>query len=264
MRWIAAFVLTVTLLGAPGSALAWENRPGDWTPGSVLVSRTERAVSLEFVVATAIEPVVPMAIEPVVPIEPAIDVAAFRITVPFRTQKDGSAWQGSNCGPAILGMILDGFGLTGQSTDDLRFRAHTYQGTVGMRTGTALDHIAHVAEDFGVRTYGLYGGNGQWRSWGVDDIREQLKMGRPVVPLVRLYLLPTYENSLPRWGHYVLITGMNEEGFFYSDPLQLDARSGTGGYMSADRLMRAMHASHIPGQAVAFGGSTMLSWHPAG
>jgi hypothetical protein len=249
MRRIPALLLALALLSAPSSAFAWENRPGDWTPRSVPVSRSEHAAVLE--------PVTPLQIEP------AIDVTAFRMAVPFRTQKDGSIWQGSNCGPAILGMILDGFGLPGQSTDDLRFRAHSYQGTVGMRTGTALDHIAHVAEDFGIRAYGLYGPNGQWRSWSADDIREQLKMGRPVMPLVRLYLLPTYESSLPRWGHYVLITGMTEEGFFYSDPLQLDTVNGTGGYMSADRLTRAMQASHIPGQAVAFGGATMLSWHPA-
>jgi hypothetical protein len=56
---------------------------------------------------------------------------------------------------------------------------------------------------------------------------------------------------------------MTEDGFFYSDPLQLDAVNGNGGYMSADRLMRAMNASHIPGQAVAFGGSSMLAWGPA-
>jgi hypothetical protein len=246
---MAALGLTITFFSAPGSALAWEARPGDWTPRSVVVDRSEHAAVLERVTPLAMES--------------SIDAVAFRLTIPFRTQKDGSPWQGSNCGPAILGMILDGFGLPGQSTDDLRFRAHTYQGTVGMRTGTALDHIAHVAEDFGVRTYGLYDTSGQWRNWSADDIREQLKMGRPVMPLVRLYLLPTYENSLPRWGHYVLITGMNQDGFFYSDPLQVDSADGTGGYMSADRLMRAMHSSHIPGQAVAFGGSTMLSWHPA-
>src|SRR5690348_2708923 len=67
----------------------------------------------------------------------SIDLPTFRLIVPFRTQKDGGPWQVSNCGPATLGMLLDGFGATGQATDDLRFRAHTYQGTVGMRTGTA-------------------------------------------------------------------------------------------------------------------------------
>src|SRR3954471_4655927 len=72
------------------------------------------------------------------PVSQNLTQPVFRLIVPFRTQKDGSRWQGSNCGPATLGMLLDGFGMTGQDTDDLRFRAHTYQGTVGMRTGTAL------------------------------------------------------------------------------------------------------------------------------
>src|SRR5690349_7092120 len=76
-----------------------------------------------------------------------IESPVFRLVVPFRTQKDGSRWQGSNCGPATLGMILDGFGIADQATDDLGFRAHTYQGTFGMRTGTGLEHVAHVAED---------------------------------------------------------------------------------------------------------------------
>jgi Peptidase_C39 like family len=241
MRSVAVLALILALQITSASAFAYEQHPGDWKPARLLLSH-EAQVAV---------------------VEPVIDAGAFRMAVPFRTQKDGTPWQGSNCGPAVLGMILDGFGQTGQSTDDLRFRAHTYQGTVGMRTGTALDHIAHVAEDLGVHAYGLYGADGSWRSWTVDDIREQLRLGRPVMPLVRLYLLPSYENSLPRWGHYILVTGMTENGFFYSDPLQLDAVNGTGGYMSADRLMRAMQGSHIPGQAVAFGGSAMLSWSPS-
>ena len=57
--------------------------------------------------------------------------------------------------PNSRAMVLDGFGVIGQDTDDLRFRAHTYQGTVGMRTGTALEHIAHVAEDLGLKAVGL-------------------------------------------------------------------------------------------------------------
>ncbi|MFN0073916.1 MAG: C39 family peptidase [Chloroflexota bacterium] len=237
MRWLVAlFMVVAGLQGTVASVLAWEQEPGDGRFSSVALADAELAGS----------------------IDARIELPAFRFAVPFRTQKDGSQWQGSNCGPAILGMILDGFGETGQSTSDLRFRAHTYQGTVGMRTGTALDHIAHVAEDFGVRTHGLYGAGGGWRSWSADDVREQLRLGRPVMPLVRLYLLPGYESSLPRWGHYILITGMTEDGFFYSDPLQTDAVNGNGGFMSADRLMRAMQASHIPGQAVAFDGAAGL------
>src|SRR5262245_57402639 len=146
MRWIAALLLALALHANQGAAFAFEQFPGDWTPGSLLVGHSAQYSD----------------------VEPTIDAVSFRMAVPFRTQKDGSRWQGANCGPAVLGMILDGFGQSGQSTDDLRFRAHTYQGTVGVRTGTALDHIAHVAEDFGVHTYGLYGADGSWRSWTVD------------------------------------------------------------------------------------------------
>lgn len=238
MRVLALLALMIAVPMTSGPVEAWELRPGGGAAQSL--SSPVRSASA-------------------MPRE-RIESSAFRLAVPFRTQKDGSRWQGSNCGPAILGMVLDGFGQQGQSTDDLRFRSHTYQGTVGMRTGTALDHIAHVAEDFGMQTHGLYGAGGQWRSWTADDIREQLRLGRPVMPLVRLYLLPGYESSLPRWGHYVLITGMTDEGFFYSDPLQVDVLNGTGGYMSATQLLAAMRASHIPGQAVAFDGPVALTW----
>ena len=183
----------------------------------------------------------------------AIEDAAFRLDVPFRTQKDGGRWQTSNRGPAILGMILDAVGVAGQATDDLRFRAHTYQGTVGMRTGTALQHIARVAEDFGVPTFGLYDGEDRFHAWSMDEIRAQLRAGHPVMPLVRLYLLPGYEGMAPRWGHYVLVTGIASDGFNYSDPLKTDPADGTSRTISAAQLERAMAASHIPGQAVAFG-----------
>jgi hypothetical protein len=196
----------------------------------------------------------------------AIEDAVFRLAVPFRTQKDGGRWQTSNCGPAILGMILDGFGVGGQATDDLRFRAHTYQGTVGMRTGTALEHIARVAEDFGVPTFGLYAAEGRFYTWTADEIGAQLRAGRPVMPLVRLYLLPGYEDMAPRWGHYILLTGIAPDGgFYYSDPLKTEPADGTARAVSATQLGHAMATSHIPGQAVAFGtpNAVLPHWTPA-
>lgn len=196
--------------------------------------------------------------------ETRIVAPVFRLEAPFRTQKDGGRWQTSNCGPATLGMVLDGFGVAGQATDDLRFRSHTYQGTVGMRTGTALQHIAKVADDFGIQSYGLYADNGEFNSWSLDDIRGQLRLGRPVMPLVRLYLLPGHETVGTRWGHYILLTGTTEEGFFYNDSLQTSPDSGNGRWIAAEQLADAMRASHIPGQAVAFGhGSARLPvWQP--
>jgi len=233
-RWIdpvfwrrcgAILGLLLGLVGSTRSAQAWDNWPGEWRQG-----RPSLKVDV-------------------------VDPPVFRLIIPFRTQKDGGPWQSSNCGPAILGMVLDGFDIAGQATDDLRFRAHTYQGTVGMRTGTALEHVVHVAEDFGLPTYGLYDSNGRFRSWSIDDIRAQLHLGRPVMALVRLYLLPGYEGIGTRWGHYILLTGPTEDGFFYSDPLKTDPAAGRGGHISSDQLSAAMGNSLIPGQAVAFGGT---------
>jgi hypothetical protein len=194
-----------------------------------------------------------------------IEAPVFRLEVPFRTQKDGGRWQISNCGPATLGMVLDGYGIVGQATDDLRFRSHTYQGTPGMRGGTALQHIAQVAQDFDVPTSGLYSAAGGFNAWSTDDIRSELRLGRPVMPLVRLYLLPGNEGVGPRWGHYILITGLSEDGFFYNDSLKADASEGVGRQISAQQLERAIYNSHIPGQAVSFGGPAQTSlrvWTP--
>jgi hypothetical protein len=192
-----------------------------------------------------------------------LEYPVFRLVVPFRTQKDGSRWQTSNCGPATLGMIFDAFGVVDQATDDLRFRAHTYQGTVGMRTGTGLEHVAHVAEDFGVRAQGLYAADGSFRRWDVADVDAELRIGHPVMPLVRLYLVPGYEGLAPRWGHYILLTGLAPAGFYFSDSLKTDPAAGVSGVISKAQLAGAMGASHIPGQAVAFAGPRELPvWLP--
>ena len=42
------------------------------------------------------------------------------------------------------------------------------------------------------------------------------------MPLVRLYLVPGYEGLSSRWGHYILITGIHPDGFYFSDPLKTD------------------------------------------
>jgi hypothetical protein len=160
-------------------------------------------------------------------------------------------------------MLLDGFGIVDQATDDLRIMAHTYQGTLGMRTGTGLEHVAHVAKDLGIVPHGLYAEGGAFRSWEIEDIVAELRQGRPVMPLVRLYLVPGYENLAPRWGHYILITGQGPDGFYFSDSLKSDPAEGTGGVISAQQLRSAMRASHIPGQSVAFSGPRPLQvWLP--
>jgi len=242
--WLTLVGFAIAAKVTATSTFAWQDWPGEWHPG-----RPSVAPAVASVVAPSMA----------APTEIAIGAPVFRLEVPHRTQKDGGRWQISNCGPATLGMVLDAHGLAGQETDDLRYRSHVYQGTVGMRTGTALQHVARVAEDFGIRTFGLYDDVDRFHTWSLEEVRAQLRLGRPVMPLVRLYAMPGYEGIGPRWGHYVLLTGVTEDGFFYSDSLQTDPLLGSTRTVSAAQLKRAMQLAHIPGQAVAFGGVGLAS-----
>ncbi len=187
-----------------------------------------------------------------------IGFSSFRLTVPFRTQKDGSQFQGSNCGPAALGMVLDAFGIRGATNDDLRYAVHEYQGTLGRRGGTALQHIASAGADHGLTPIGLYAGK-EFASWNVDDVRVELRAGRPVIALVKYRLLPGYEGSTIRFDHYIVLHGISGEGFLYHDPAQGTAADGAGRWISAAQLGNAMSNASVPGQALAFDGASFAS-----
>ncbi len=189
--------------------------------------------------------------------EPAdIGYSSFRLAVPFRTQKDGSQFQGSNCGPASLGMVLDAFGIRGATNDDLRAASHLYQGTLGRRGGTALEHIAKVGADHGLAPIGLYAGE-DFASWTIEDVRAELRAGRPVIALVKYRLLPGYEGSTVRYDHYIVLHGIKGDGFVYHDPAQGSPVDGAGRWISAGQLGNAMSSASVSGQAVAFDRSNL-------
>src|SRR5256885_7237862 len=99
---------------------------------------------------------------------------------PYRTQLDDSIYARSDCGPAVLGMVLADYGVD-EDTLDLRRLTHTYQGTwPAVRVRTALQHIAHVAEDFGLARYGLFDDADAFHQWSADEISSQVAAGRLV------------------------------------------------------------------------------------
>jgi hypothetical protein len=195
---------------------------------------------------------------PAVLAEPlAITHMSFRLGVPYRTQKDGSVFQGSNCGPATLGMVLDAFGIRGSTNDDLRFATHEYQGTLGRRGGTALQHMASVGRDHGLTPVGLYASREDFTKWTIDDVRSELRAGRPVIPLVKYRLLPGYEGSTVRYDHYITVYGISGDGFLYHDPAQPTASQGAGRFISAEQLDLAMSSASVSRQAVSFDRAAM-------
>ena len=180
-----------------------------------------------------------------------VPYASFQMPVPFRSQKDGSRYQGSNCGPAALAMVFQAYGMT-YDNDELRFLTHTYQGTVGRRGGTALQHMATVAQDFGLETVGLYEGN-SFHRWTVAEIRAQLQAGRLVIPLVKYRLLPGHESSTIRFDHYIVIHGLDGDRFLYHDPAYEFAEEGALRWITASQLDAAVAPTLEPRQAVAIG-----------
>ena len=171
----------------------------------------------------------------------------------YRTQKDGSRYAASNCGPAVLGMVLDAYGVD-LPTMDLRQLTHTYQGTWPGRGGTALQHMAHVATDFGVPVHGLYDVPDEaFHRWTIDEVADQVRVGRWVIPLVRYNLLPGHESSGVRFGHYILVYRATGDGFLYDDPAYDPVEEGQGRWISREQLDRAMDPVLVPRQAMALG-----------
>lgn len=171
----------------------------------------------------------------------------------YRTQRDGSRYAISNCGPASLGMVLDAYGIE-RTNVELRELTHTYQGTWPNRGGTALQHMAHVAEDFFVPVHGLYEADrSEFHRWSIDDITREVQAGRWVIPLVRYGILPGHETSGVRTGHYIVLYRIDGDGFVYDDPAYNPVEEGQGRWISRAQLDAAMDPVLVPRQAVALG-----------
>jgi hypothetical protein len=173
------------------------------------------------------------------------------LEVPPRTQFDGTAYQASNCGPAAMAMVLEAFGLR-VDTFKLRNYVNLLSGDRSPENGVALDSLAHVAAEAGLRPIGLHAPGG-YRRWTVPEIREELRRGHPVITLVKLRELPDHLGSPSQVDHYVVVVGLDGEDLLVNDP----ASTAAGGHrrpVSPSDLERAWAASAVPGQALALSG----------
>jgi hypothetical protein len=175
---------------------------------------------------------------------------SFRLDVPFRTQKDGSRFQGANCGPAALAMVLEAHSSV-QTNPDLRWLIQGYMGNQGGRGGTSLPEIAAVGRDFGLTPVGIYDGE-EFARWTTQDIEEQLRLGSPVIALVKYRLLPDHTNVTIRFDHYIVIYGVQGDRFLYHDPSWDGPEKGAGLWITSAQLANAMSSASIPQHAVAF------------
>ncbi len=163
-----------------------------------------------------------------------------RIPVPYRSQLDGTPWAAANCGPTTLGMGLASLGIHMSSTD-LRRQVLNAQGIWGNNVGSLIDALARVASSHGARPIGFFDGN-RIAKWSSDDVREQLRAGRPVIAQVRFRALPGRAAVRYFNDHYIILTGLSGENFLYNDSIDSDG-PGADRLMTAAQLEAAMNAS---------------------
>ncbi|HUX88001.1 MAG TPA: C39 family peptidase [Chloroflexota bacterium] len=159
------------------------------------------------------------------------------IAAPYFSQFDGSAYAESNCGPTSLAMALGGLHVSvGQLT--LRQAANAQMGSSDPNIGTTWEALAYAAKVNGVSNDGLYGGSG-YRSWSIDDLKNELSQGRPVLLLVRYWDLPGHGQSGYAGDHYIVALGFDQNGNLVSnDPASYNA-AGAGQVMTPAQLTHA-------------------------
>jgi hypothetical protein len=183
--------------------------------------------------------------------------ADVRINVPYRTQLDGSDFAGANCGPTVLGMALESFGLN-EAPPDLRGQVLSSENFSADDTdaGSYIWALADVARGYGVNPQGLYDSDGAFHHWTLDEIRASVRRGQPVIVQVVYRGLPGREDSGYYGDHYVIITGLLGDRFLYNDPIGGRVANESPGYdrlMTSAELDRAMHASDTEYAFSAFG-----------
>jgi hypothetical protein len=170
-----------------------------------------------------------------------------RLSVPYRTQLDGSISSAANCGPTSMGMVLEAFGVF-VPTAQVRTLAMRSMGVYDPWGGTTLESLRDAAENYGLQGLDL-NENGHYKRWTLNDVRAHLRAGHPVIPELRYRLMPGREWLWISTDHYVVITGMVGDDFIINDPIGMDGHGERT--ISSASLLRAWLNSDNPGAGVA-------------
>jgi hypothetical protein len=170
--------------------------------------------------------------------------------VPFKTQIDGTTYSLVNCGPASLAMVLSAYGMDVDPAAVRDYLNHLV-GNYDTEIGTSLEHLARIAREAGLSTLGLYG-RGGYRAWTVDDVREYIRAGYPVITLTKYRKPPGRLGSQTDFDHYVVITGLAGDDFVYNDAAYA-TDYGRNLLTSPAELEQAWAASSIPRHGMAVG-----------
>ncbi len=170
------------------------------------------------------------------------------LDVPFRSQFDGSPYEDANCGPASIGMVLEAYGIR-VPTQDLRDQVNRLAGDTSYDSGTWIYHIKRIIDNYGLRGGDLTRGDitrgPNYHVWTLDEVREHIRAGHPVIPEVNFSDLPGHETSTYVGDHFIVIVGLSGQDFVYHDSAFRDP-SQAFRTISAEQLRKAWKNSDFP------------------
>lgn len=150
-------------------------------------------------------------------LEAAVETRSY-LWAPYRSQFDGSPYEGGNCGPAALAMAMARFGEW-WSTEGLRRSINRVTGDWSYDGGSDWPSMVAAATERGFEAHGPFNEEGGFRYWDLDDLLAHTEQGRPVILLVRYRALPGHENAAWYGDHYIVFLGLTRDGgVVYHDP----------------------------------------------
>lgn len=152
-----------------------------------------------------------------------------------------------NCGPTVLAMIGDAYGLKPQTNPPTSDAAYINQlgamaGTTG--AGTTGNGMIAALNDMGFQTAANKGGDLNW-------INDQLAQGHQVIANGDYYSIADHANGTTAAGHYVAVMGYNGTDYKVADP-------ATGNVISMSPTQLANFIAAHPE-----GGFTLAAWPEA-
>jgi hypothetical protein len=172
------------------------------------------------------------------------------LDLPFRTQQDNTVYAPTNSGPASEAMVLGGFG-TDVAVADLRALMNGLDGNYSPGASPRIETMARVAERGGLNVLDLYRG-ARFNEWTVEQVREMIRRGYPVMTLVQGAVLPGGTPPGVARERYITIIGIDGDDIIYHDPAYPDEGQGAARRIPARILEQGWLAASTPRLAAGF------------
>ena len=173
------------------------------------------------------------------------------LDVPFRTQQDGTGYAPTNAGPAGLMMVLASYG-TDVRLGDLRGLVNGLESSYSPASQPRLETLTRIAERSGLSALDLYRG-ARFNEWSIEQLREALRKGHPVVTLVQGAGLPGGTPPGSVRERFITIIGVEGDELIYHDAAYPDEGAGAGLRIPSRTLEQAWQSASTPKLAAAFG-----------